>query len=217
MYSLSGGSTDGAEPYGGLVFDKSGNLYGATFGGGAYGHGTVFQLKPGSGGTWRENVLHSFGKSNSKDGINPYDGVTIDLAGNLYGTTYSGGAHDYGTVFKLTPGAKGKWKETLLHSFNHGKGGEYPYAGVVADSTGNLYGTTYSGGAYGYGTVFRLSPGAKGKWAEKVLSSFDGNDGNGPMASLIFDTSRNLYGTTEYGGGSECGGFGCGTVFEIKP
>jgi len=215
LYSFAGGGTDGASPYSGVVFDSAGNLYGTTFSGGAYGYGTVFEVKPGTHGTWSGKVLHSFGKGKNKDGINPYDGLVFDRAHKLYGTTYSGGAYGYGTIFELALGAKGKWGEKVLHSFNKGKGGAYPYGGVLFDSAGNMYGTTYSGGAYGYGTVFRFSLAKNGKWIEKVLSSFNGNDGNGPDDDLIADARGNLYGTTQYGGGSGCGGSGCGTVFEI--
>jgi len=217
LYSFSSNSTDGAYPYGGVLFDAAGALYGTTYSGGAYGYGTVFQLATGTNGTWIEKVLHSFGNSKSKDGINPYDDLVLDGAGNMYGTTYSGGTYRYGTIFRLAQMSRGKWRETVLHSFNMGKGGAYPYGDVIFDSAGNMYGTTYSGGAYGHGTVFRFSLGTNGKWIEKVLSNFDGNDGNGPYDGLIFDATGNLYGTTEYGGGSSCAGLGCGTVFEIRP
>ena len=217
LYSFSGNSTDGATPYGGVLFDAAGDLYGTTYSGGTYGDGTAFRLSAKPNGAWVEKVLHSFGNGQRKDGIKPYDGLVFDGAGNLYGTTYLGGAHGYGAIFRLAPGAKGKWTETLLHSFTNGKDGAYPYGGVIFNSTGNLYGTTYSGGSDGYGTVFRLSLGTNGKWIETVLSSFNRNDGNGPYDGLIFDATGNLYGTTEYGGGGGCGGVGCGTVFEIKP
>jgi uncharacterized repeat protein (TIGR03803 family) len=215
LYSFAGNPADGAYPYGGVAFDAAGNLYGTTYSGGTNDAGIVFQLTPGKGGNWTEKVLHGFG--NGKDGTNPYAGLVVGAKHTLFGTTYAGGAQGLGAVFELAPGAKGRWKETLLHSFKKGKDASHPYGGLVFDVAGNLYGTTYSGGLRGYGAVFRLSPGANGKWAEKILLGFDLNDGNGPYASLIFDAAGNLYGTTAYGGGSGCGGFGCGVVFEVVP
>lgn len=170
----------------------------------------------------REKVTHSF-KPNGKDGVYP-NGVIIDKTGNLYGTTYSGG--DVGTVFELTPD-NGKWTETLLHTF-HGKDGALPLGGLIQDAAGNLYGTTTAGGASstcndratpGCGTVFELSL-VNGKWAEKVLHSFDqdGKDGTFPAASLILDRDGNLYGRTVEGGPlSGCDNFGCGVAFELSP
>src|SRR5580700_9971470 len=155
-----------------------------------------------------EKVLHSF---NGKNGSTPYAGLIFDTAGNLYGTTFSGGAYGDGTVFELTPEAGGGWTETVLHSFN-GNDGSAPYAGLIFDTAGNLYGTTFSGGAYGDGTVFELTPEAGGGWTGTVLHAFDGNDGQFTYAGLIFDTTGNLYGTTLYGGAH-----GNGTVFELTP
>jgi uncharacterized repeat protein (TIGR03803 family) len=155
-----------------------------------------------------EKVLHSF---NGKNGSTPYAGLIFDTAGNLYGTTFSGGAYGDGTVFELTPEAGGGWTETVLHSFN-GNDGSAPYAGLIFDAAGNLYGTTFSGGAYGDGTVFELTPEAGGGWTETVLHAFNGNDGQFTYAGLIFDTTGNLYGTTLYGGAH-----GNGTVFELTP
>jgi uncharacterized repeat protein (TIGR03803 family) len=218
-FDFTGG--DGYYPYDGLIADAGGNLYGTTEWGGAYNSGTVFQLIPGAKGKWTEERLHNF-NDNGKDGYAPLSGLMLDAAGNLYGTTTSGGSsgtgcggHGCGIVFQLTPGAKGKWAEKVLHSFNdNGKDGYDPWAAVVSDKAGNLYGTTNSGGASGCGTVFKLAPGASGKWTEKVLHTFakDANDGCLPEAALTADVAGNLYGTTFYGGP-----YNDGTVFELIP
>ncbi len=214
---------DGRLPQAGLIFDAAGNLYGTTEGGGtgsncgAFGCGTVFELTPAAGGGWTETVLYSFG--GSPDGADPLAGLIFDAAGNLYGTTGAGGTYDYGTVFELTPAAGGGWTETVLHNFNYNvTDGYYPYAGLIFDAAGNLYGTTSQGGTYGYGwgTVFELTPAAGGGWTEKVLHSFpdyNGTDGTSPYAGLIFDAAGNLYGTTSQGGTY----IFRGTVFELTP
>ena len=197
LYSFTGGS-DGAYPYAGLIADSAGNLYGTTFGGGASYAGTVFKLSPS--GT--ETVLHSFAWS---DGALPYGGLIADSAGNLYGTTWNGGSGSCGTVFKLSPSGT----ETVLYSFTCGIDGAYPYAGLIADGAGNLYGTTSGGGASYAGTAFKLSPSG----TETVLYSFTGGtDGGHPYAGLIADGGGNLYGTT--GGG---GALNAGTVFKLSP
>ena len=215
LYSLAGNGTDGSYPYGGVVFDAAGNLYGTTYSGGAYNGGTVFQLTPAGNGNWTETVLHSLGKN--KDGINPYDGVVIDAKGNLYGTANSGGSHDRGAVFRLTPSGNGQWTETILHSFDLQRDASRPYGSLVFGVSGALYGTGYSGGLQGYGAIFRLTPAENGKWTGKVLYSFNLSDGDGPYSGLILDHRGNLFGTTQYGGGDGCGGLGCGVVFEIHP
>jgi uncharacterized repeat protein (TIGR03803 family) len=165
-----------------------------------------------------EKVLHSFGKG--EDGDGPYASLIFDAAGNLYGTTYGGGAFKSGSVFKLTPVANGKWTEDVLHSFGNGKDGTNPLSGLIFDAAGDLYGTTAGGGAHNDGTVFELMPVAEGKWTEKILHSFDlnGKDGAKPVAGMIFDTAGNLYGTTELGGKVGCEPpYGCGTVFKLAP
>jgi len=148
LHSFNADGVDGVNPYGGLIFDKAGNLYGTTYGGGKFGYGTVFKLSPSGG----ETVLHSF-NADGTDGINPYGGMVLGKKGNLYGTTYQGGTNGYGTVFKLTPSGT----ETVLHSFAK-TDGAHPYAGVVLDKNGALYGTTVDGGDFGYGTVFKVVP-----------------------------------------------------------
>ncbi len=149
-------------PYGGVIFDPSGNLYGTTENGG-YGYGTVYELSPAGGGSWKLKVLHSFGLGT--DGAVPEDNLLFDAVGNLYGTTLCGGAYGgcesfTGTVFELSPGVGGAWSEKVLHSFGHGSDGSFPYARLIFNATGNLYGTTSAGGAYGGygGTVFEIKP-----------------------------------------------------------
>jgi len=161
-------------------------------------------------------VLHSF-KNNHIDGIAPYAGLIADTGGNLYGTTYSGGAYNGGTVFKLAPKSGGGWTESVLHSFGNGTDGAFPSGGLVFDKTGNLYGTTFQGnGADDAGIVFELSPSTGGAWTETVLHVFgSGADGAKPSGSLVFDAFGNLYGTTQAGGTGSCPT--CGTVFELSP
>ncbi len=208
LHRFHGGANDGSEPLVGLILDAAGNLYGTTFGGGAFGYGAAFKLTPNADGSWTESVLHSF---TSSDGSYPYAGLIFDAAGNLYGTTEFGGGGGYGTVFKLTPNADGSWTESVLHWF-HGRDGSYPRAGLTFDAAGNLYGTTSGGGAFGYGAAFKLTPNADGSWTERVLHSFNGSDGAYPYAGLTFDAAGNLYGTTSEGGAS-----GNGTVFKLTP
>jgi len=207
---------DGETPEASLVFDSAGNLYGTTFSGGTYGYGTVFELTPEVAGRWTEKILHNF-NNNGSDGYWPYyANLIIDVSGNLFGTTSRGGAGSGGTVFELTPVVGGgTWTETVLHGFNvDGGGGSYPEAGLIFDSAGNLYGTTYEGGTDTYGgTVFELSPDADGDWTETVLFNCNIKDGWGPRAGLIFDSTGNLYGTTQYLGIATGGG----TAFELTP
>ncbi|MGA2904008.1 MAG: choice-of-anchor tandem repeat GloVer-containing protein [Candidatus Korobacteraceae bacterium] len=226
LHSFNNNGVDGAEPYAGLIFDAAGNLYGTTGNGGVNAGGTVLELTPAGGGNWAETVLYSFcSQTNCTDGANPSASLIFDAAGNLYSTTDAGGTYGDGTVFELTPTAGGGWTEQVLHSFNNnGTDGAYPYAGLIFDATGNLYGTTLNGGTYqcvdeGCGTVFELTPTAGGGWTEQVLHNFgNGTDGFWPYAGLILDAAGNLYGTTQLGGtGGNCGGYGCGTVFELTP
>ena len=229
LHSFKSEGEDGSSPVAGLVFDASGSLYGTTVIGGAHNRGTVFKLAPQANGSWKEKVLHSFGKGT--DGYLPYAGLIFDAKGNLYGTTagslYSGcGEHQHhcGAVFKLTPGANGRWSETVLHNFTSGGDGNHPVVGLILDATGNLYGTTLKGGAYNGGAVFQLVPERNGAWTESVLYSFcfatGCTDGYYPYAGLVFDAAGNLYGTTWFGGayknGDYCPG-GCGTAFELVP
>jgi uncharacterized repeat protein (TIGR03803 family) len=197
------------EPYGRLTLDSAGNLYGTTYEGGVYGAGSVFKLSAADG-TWVETILYDF--TGGDNGASPYGGVAFDTAGNLYGTTQTGGADNVGVVFKLTP-APEFWKISVLHNFTGGNDGGTPYAGVVLDAAGNLYGTTSNGGYYEYGTVFKLSPSADGKWGETVLHNFkNGRDGLNPQSGVILDSLGNLYGNVKDGGV-----FDEGLVYEITP
>lgn len=207
LHSFNG--TGGSEPMASLVLDAVGNLYGTTSYGGSGGCtggcGTVFRLEPGTNGQWTKRVLHSF---NGRDGAYPVARLTWDAAGNLYGTTQAGGAHNYGAAFKLAPGSNGRRIETVLYSFN-GKGGGYPSAGLTFDAAGNLYGTT-TVGAHHAGTIFRLTPSSTGKWTKTVLHAFWG--GAVPLSDLIFDAQGALYGTTYSGGAGQVG-----FVFKLMP
>jgi len=214
IYSFSG-SNDGGDPATALIFDSSGNAYGTTVVGGAFGDGTVIQLKH-KNGKWTETVLHSF--AGGSDGKNPYGGVTLDKAGNLYGTTVSGGTggacsgDGCGTVFKLARSGS-NWKESIIYNFKGGNDGSGPGGGVVFDKKGNLYGTTPDGGADSDGTVYELSPAKSGRWKDKVIHSFTGGtDGStGSLGLLLLDRVGNLYGVTELGGAN-----GAGTVFKMS-
>jgi uncharacterized repeat protein (TIGR03803 family) len=208
LYNFSGGS-DGSQPYGGLIFDSAGNLYGTTFQGGASNAGTVYELTPGKGGAWTETVLHSF--AGGADGMGPQSDLNFDQAGNLFGTTTGGGSPGNGIVFQLTPGQGGSWTETVLHRFMTNEGTS-PRAAVIFDRKGSLYGTLANDGVFGAGAVFRLKPTNGGAWTEETLHTFTGGtDGFGPLCRLILLRGK-LYGTTVIGGGS-----GVGTVFELSP
>jgi uncharacterized repeat protein (TIGR03803 family) len=213
-FSFNRNGKDGSTPYSTLAIDASGNLYGTTSVGGAYNYGAVFEVSPKAGGGWTEKILHSF-INNGEDGREPNAGVVLAAAGDLYGTTVLGGVYGVGTVFELSPKAGGGWTEKILHSFiGNGKDGDEPYAGVVLDASGNLYGTTIGGGANGSGTAFEVSPRVGGGWTEKILYSFI-PENRGELQSysgLILDGAGNLYGTTAVGGSS-----GFGSVFELSP
>ena len=209
LYSFSG-AADGGNPISSLAMDPAGNLYGTTFVSGASNAGVVYELSPNGNGGWTQTVLYSF--TGGADGANPYYAdVILDKAGNLYGTTVGGGANNLGVVFELSPNGNGGWTETVLHSFAGGIDGENPYSGLVLDPFGNLYGTTYGGGAYGVGTVFQLKHGSVGQWTEKVIYTFDVKTGRTPIGALVFDRKGDLFGTT-YGGGT----YKSGVVFALQ-
>lgn len=206
LYKFSGG-LDGAYPSGGLVFDASGNLYGATRFGGTFDSGIIFELTPNGSGGWQKTTLYNF--TGGTDGSQP-NCLIFDHAGNLYGTTLFGGTIGYGVAFELTPDGAGGWQEQVLHTFGLPNDGELP-EGVVFDSSGNLFGTTEAGGAHALGTVFVLQP-FGGTWTEQILYSFaGGSDDGSPAAGLAIDAKGNLYGTTS---GEGTGG-GLGTVFQM--
>jgi uncharacterized repeat protein (TIGR03803 family) len=220
LYSFTGGG-DGGEPQSTLIWDKSGNLYGTTIQGGANNLGTVFELTPD--GT--EAVLYSF-KGGEYDGAFPQAGLIADAKGNLYGTTESGGSSvcggGCGTVFEVAHNGA----EQVLYEFGGSPDGAYPIAGLVADSSGTLFGTTLGGGiqsnfcGVGCGTVFKLAPHGKSHWKESLIYFFlgGGNDATNPGSNLIFDKAGNLYGTANLGGDyNVCFFGGCGAVFKLSP
>jgi len=190
LHSFTG--TDGGDPFAGVIADPAGNLFGTTLGGEA---GTVYKLDQ-TGLT----VLYAF--TNASDGVGPVSGLLRDAAGNLYGTTSSGGHSGEGTIYKVDPSGT----ETVLYSFKGGKYGWNPIAALIRDTTGDLYGTTGSGGTANHGTIFKLD-----KSGQTVLHSFrDKPDGNNPQGTLIQDLPGNLYGATAYGGA-----LGFGAVFKL--
>ena len=198
----SGTAGDGMSPYGSLVMDTAGNLYGTTSGGGAAGMGTVYRITPS--GT--ESVIYSF--KGGTDGQAPQAGLCIDAAGNLYGTTTSGGTNKAGTVFELSAAGT----ESVLHHFTGGTDGSEPLGGLVLDAAGNLYGTTLlGGGSANVGVVFELVPSTGVLTVLHAFGSVTG-DGTYPSATLLLDPSGNLYGTTEFGGSGSGG-----TVFKVNP
>jgi len=286
LYSFQGDS-DGSSPEADLILGPSGEIYGTTYAGGTFGWGTVFMLTPPAspGGAWTESILYEF--TGGDDGANPQASLLLDSDGTLYGTTFTGGTLQLGTLFQLTPPASpgGAWTETVLYNFQGGpvdganpqakllfnakagilfgttKGGgvdgsgivfEFslstlsysvlynftgnssgshdgadPQASLLVDQDHHIFGTTYGGGASGYGTVFELAlfKGANGhlEWKEKAIYSFTGlSDGGIPNAGLFLDAAGNLYGSTFWGGnGTNCleSGYpaGCGVVFKLSP
>jgi uncharacterized repeat protein (TIGR03803 family) len=203
LYSFQGGK-DGAHPEAQLVSDAAGNLYGTTSEGGSgcgEGCGTVFKLSPPStrNGAWTKTTLFEF---DGDDGSAPEGGLIFDKAGNLYGTTATGGAVRDGSVFKLTPPTVpgGVWSETVLYEFGGGNDGSYPRAALAFDAEGNLYGTAFFGGSQDAGVVFQLVPPAfpGGSWTESIIHVFTGiNDGAQPFSAPLIDPHGNVYGTTQ--------------------
>jgi len=195
-----GAGSDGANPSAGVILDASGNAYGTTWIGGANNAGVVFELAPNSSGPWHEQVLYSF------SGAGSVGSLIFDGKGNLYGTTFDD------LIFELTPSADHGWTETTLATVASG-----PESTLVFDSAGNLYGTTLDGGTAGMGSVFELSPEATGGlWNMILLHSFTGgNDGSRADVGVTLDSKGSLYGTTYAGGGTGCGGGGCGVVFQV--
>ncbi|HKS72568.1 MAG TPA: choice-of-anchor tandem repeat GloVer-containing protein [Terriglobales bacterium] len=167
-----------------------------------------------------ESTIYTFQGS---DGANPWAGMILDQAGNLYGTTSNGGTYGNGTVFELMPTSNG-WQESVLYSFRGHGDGKWPYPGLVMDSTGNLYGVGFEGGPKyspdcingGCGVVFELSPAGGGTWIYSVLYTFTGGrNGYGPLGTLVLDSAGNLYGTTREGGDPTAFDMGGGVVFEL--
>jgi uncharacterized repeat protein (TIGR03803 family) len=213
LYRFSGGG-DGAEPVSQITFDAAGNIYGAASAGGSTGGGVVYELNAARG--WQQNVLYAF--TGAPDGAEANSTLTFDHSGNLYGTTFMGGEpggcnykRGCGTVFQLVPSGSG-WNENILYTFTNGSDGSYPNAGVIIDSSGNLYSSASAGGLGTGGTVFQLVP-SNGGWNYNLIQSFyDPYGGPGPWNDLTMDAAGNLYGTTYNGGANDFG-----TVFKLTP
>ena len=210
IHRFQGTPNDGSIPGSGdLIWDQQGNIYGTTINGGQNDLGTVYEVVH-SGNQYTESVIHSF---SGPDGAHPYDGIISDGKGNFFGTTVLGGLYNFGSVFELSYSPGVGWVETVLYSFQNTTDGRQPVGGLVMDGSGNLYGTTETGGSggQGAGTAFELAPSSNG-WTFTVLSSFPGSSDSlcGPQAPLTLDAAGNLYGTTK------CSGFnGLGSIFEL--
>jgi uncharacterized repeat protein (TIGR03803 family) len=265
------GKPDGGGLFDRLAMDANGNLYGTTWGGGAYGYGTVFELSQSPGGKWAESILYSFcpDPPQCSDGVASFSGVTLDAVGDLYGTA-SGGVENAGLIFQLMPTEPGRWSFNLIYDEGfgaamvadrtgnlygeHGGGGKCnggniaklkppppagggwtakdlydfcphnnewskgmgPNYGLSWDAAGSLYGVTGAGGTDNFGVIFQLEHTPNG-WQEHVLHNFQGgpNDGYYPFAGVVVDSVGNVYGSTMGGGSDRCGGPGCGTVFQL--
>jgi uncharacterized repeat protein (TIGR03803 family) len=196
--------TDGGLPYSGLIADSHGNLYGETEAGGTFGFGTVYELSPGSNGTWTQKVIYSF--AGGTDAGSPLEeNLAFDSKGNLYGATAYFGAYSDGAVFELTLNSDGDWNEEVLYSFSGGNDGAYPnQEQLVIDAADNVYGFAVNGGMHDYGVVFELVRGAD-SWTEKVLHAFTGGTDGAPQGGMTLDASGNLYGASSY------------AVFELTP
>jgi len=202
-------NANGSHPSVGLIADAHGNLFGTTFFGGEYGAGTAFEIvKTKRGYASTPTTLVNFDNAN---GSSPFSGLIADAHDNLFGTTEEGGAYGWGTAFEIVKTSRGYASTpTTLVSFEYTYG-SLPYAGLIADADGNLFGTTGFGGAYGYGTTFEIVKTSSGyAGTPTTLVNFDNANGSSPYAGLIADADGNLFGTTSGGGA-----YGYGTVFEI--
>ena len=213
LYSFTGGA-DGGEPYKGVTLDREGNLYGTAVTGGSGscegGCGVVYKLT-NSGGTWTQSVIHAF--TGGDDGSGPGARVTVDQSGNVYGMTPTGGASGLGTIYKIHQVANGTWTFRVIHTFTGGSDGGSGSAGRMILRDGHLYGAATTGGAYGSGVVFELTPRGVGDWHFRTIYSFQGQpDGSFPYGALLFDRSGSVYGTTYYGGAN-----GIGAVYKLSP
>jgi uncharacterized repeat protein (TIGR03803 family) len=205
LYNFQG-AADGGNPFATLIRDNAGNFYGTTSTGGYYnpicsypGCGVIYKLDTAG----NETPLYTF--AGTPDGQSPVAGVVVDPAGNFYGTTAYGGNNGYGTVYMLNAAGS----EKILRSFTGGTDGGIPNGGLVRDKDGNLYGTTFTGGSGGLGTVFKLS--AAGVFST-IFTFPDTAHGSHPNATLTLDTTGDIYGTTQYGGASNHG-----IVFSLEP
>jgi uncharacterized repeat protein (TIGR03803 family) len=224
LYIFQGGSNDGAGPSGALLFDKIGNLYGTTAGGGSGNNGTVFELSPpdSPSGVWTETVLYDF-PADGSHGLSPLGNLVFDPDGNLYGTTHDGGSSTTcgyvggcGTVFELSPPATlgEAWTETVIHEFGAANQGAFPWSGLTFDHTGALYGTTEFGASGENGQVYQIVR-DRGVWTFNVIYTFESGIGS-PLGGVILDNAGNVYGAA-FGGLIDCGVPACGGVFELTP
>jgi uncharacterized repeat protein (TIGR03803 family) len=156
IYAFTG-EPDAGFPYGALIIDRSGNLFGTTYYAGAHDLGTVYELTPANG-MWKERLIYSF--KGGADGASPISNLVFDQAGNLFGTTSEGGAPgcSCGTIFKLTHGVSGSWTESVAYAFKGAPDGAFAYNGLVADSAGNFYGATVHGGVDAEGAIYQFRP-----------------------------------------------------------
>jgi len=210
IHAFTGGN-DGSGPGARVTVDPNGNVYGMTPTGGAYGLGTIYKIHHEPNGTWTFSVIHAF--TGGADGATGSAGRMILRNGHLYGAATAGGIYGSGVIFELTP-RRGpqEWAFRRIYSFRGQPDGSFPYGALLFDGSGNIYGTTYYGGANGIGAVYKLSPRSIGEWNERVLYSFqEGSDGNSPIGNLVSDTAGNLYGTTSEGS------LGSGTIFKLTP
>lgn len=210
VHHFTGGADGGGGSAGRLLIDGLGNLYGVCTVGGVNGFGTVYEVSL-SRGQVQFTTLYAF--KDQPDGALPYSGLVFDKAGNLYGTTYYAGANDLGTVYKLLRG-NGSWRETVLYSFKGKADGGNPISGLVADSSGNFYGTTSADGAScGCGTIFKMTRGSSGNWTESVAYRFPGSPNEGTAYNgLVSDGAGHFYGATVNGGTANDG-----TIYEFTP
>jgi uncharacterized repeat protein (TIGR03803 family) len=206
LYSFNG-TTDGGSPSGGVIFDKSGNIYGASNGCYWGPFGAVYQLSDTKSG-WIENTLYSF--ADGLDGGCPINNLHFDNAGNPIGATDDGGnGQGDGVIYRVVPDGE-YWSLEVLYQFGGGDDGSSPNE-VISDAHGNLYGTTSSGGANNYGTVFELTPQPNGNWTFTLIYTFDGAEGGTPNGGVLMDSKGNLYGTALWGP------HGLGVVYRLSP
>lgn len=217
-FGAQAGQADGANPDASLMRDAHGNLFGTTYGGGAYGNGEVFELSPDGNGGYALNVLYSFGaQANQTDGANPDAPLVEDAQGNLFGTTNDGGAYNgAGVLFELSPNGTAGYTYSVVHSFGNGTDGQYPYGAPLIDAAGNLFGVLPVGGSHGAGMAYELSPDGHGGYTEADIYDFGAlagrADGANPQTELVMDSQGNLYGSA-YNGGAH----GAGNVFKLAP
>lgn len=204
------GTDDGQGPGARLTLDDSGHVYGMAPTGGAYGAGTIYEMKPRNNGGYKFKVIHAF--TGGKDGSGGSAGALVLRGGSLYGAATAGGKNGEGTIYQLESKPGGGWQFHGLYAFKGEPNAGFPYGGLAFDGLGNIFGTTYYAGADDAGTVYQLSDTGHG-WRERVLYSFTGGaDGFGSIANVVFDTAGNIYGTTSEGGAA-----GMGVIFKLTP